>query len=149
MTRPIRAIAAVLALATGLAAGAANADYIARNGMRAVGNPERAGYFEVFQRALAGPADYWCAAGAYVRYAAGQHNTTRIYVVRGLGPSQVRSGRSAVVFSFVKYDDIPDLSDADQGYSVSVKRPGYNLSAAHGTAFCDDSVKMFRRHGFF
>ena len=138
-----------VAILAGCAATAARADFIARNGMTAAGNPARAGYFEVFQRALAGPSDYWCAAGEYARYGVGEHNTTRVYVVRGPGPSQVRPGRTSVIYSFVKYDDIPDLSEADKGYSVSVARPGYNLSAAHGTAFCRDSVRRFRRFGFW
>jgi hypothetical protein len=144
----MKAHIAIFATVLSLAAGAAQADYLARNGMIAVGNPARAGYVEVFQRALAGPSDYWCAAGEYVRNAAHQPGTTRMYIVRGLGPSQVRRGRSAVVFSFVKYDDIPTMSDAEKGYSVSDSKPGYNLSAGHATAFCSDSLKKFRRYGF-
>ena len=144
----MRVLLTTLICATCLATAAA-ADFLARNGMRAAANPARAGYFEVFQRALAGPSDYWCAAGEYVRYGVKEHNTTRVYVVRGPAPSQVRPGRTSVLYSFVKYDDIPDMSDAEKGYSVSITKPGYHLSAAHGTAFCQASVRRFRRMGFW
>ncbi|NDR59603.1 hypothetical protein [Aliiruegeria sabulilitoris] len=134
-------------LAAALVASPASADFRARNWMLAAPNPTRAGYFEVFQKATAGPSDYWCAAGEFVRYGMRAHNTTRIYVVRGLGPSQARKGRHAVLFSYVKYDDIPDLSDKEKGYSVSISKPGYHLSAAHGSSFCRKSLQDFRMRG--
>lgn len=143
-------LAAVIAAAIlSLAATASSADYWARNNMFAVGNPDRPGYFEVFQKATAGPSDYWCAAGEYVRWGVNQRNTTRIYVVRGIGPSLVRAGRNSVIFSFVPYDEIPQLSDAEKGYSVSISKPGYNLSAGHGTAFCQQSIRRFVQKGLF
>ncbi|SDK30771.1 hypothetical protein [Aliiruegeria lutimaris] len=128
-------------------ASSASADFVARNWMKAAPNPTRAGYFEVFQKATAGPSDYWCAAGEFVRYGLREHNTTRIYVVRGLGPSQARKGRHSVLFSYVKYDNIPDLSDKEKGYSVSISKPGYHLSAAHGSSFCRKSLQDFRKRG--
>lgn len=148
MSKPI-AILITWAFVFGVVASTAHADYWARNRMIAVGNPDRPGVFEVFQKATAGATDYFCAAGEYTRYSAHQHNTTRIYVVRGLGPSEVRPGRHSVIFSYVKYDDIPDMSDAEKGYSVSIKKPGYNLSAGHSTAFCQASVRRFARRGLF
>ena len=35
------------------------------------------------------------------------------------------------------------------GYSVSIDKPGYNLSAGHSTAFCRASIRRFRGRGFF
>ncbi|MFV0334114.1 MAG: hypothetical protein ACK5JR_08610 [Tropicimonas sp.] len=137
----------VLALWLSVTATVAEADYLARNRMIAAGIPAKAGFFEVFQRATAGPPDYFCVAGEYVRYGLRLTASTDIYVVRGMGPSVTRPGRRSVVFSYVKYDDIPDMSAAEKGYSVSISRPGYFLSAGHSAAFCDASRRRFRRSG--
>ncbi len=148
----MRKTVAGLMLATLLSTGfatAANADYWARNRMRAADVPGQPGLFEVFQKATAGAPDYWCVAGEYTRYQLHQHNTTRIYLVRGLGPSLAWPGRKAVLFSYVKRDDLPDLSVAEKGYSVSIRKPGYHLSAGHSSAFCAKSVRRFMRRGLY
>lgn len=129
-------------------ASSANADYWARNRMRVAPIHDRAGYFEVFQFATAGSSDYWCAAGDFTWRGAGLHNTTRIYLVRKMGPSLSRPGRRSVVFSFVPYDDIPIMTEEEMGYSLSISRPGYNLSAGTGHSYCRKSLRKFRSRGF-
>lgn len=140
-------LAWLLALATGLSASMAEAEFLARNRMSANPIPAKAGLFEVFQRATAGAPDYFCVAGEYVRFGKRLHASTDIYVLRGPGPSVTRPGRRSVIFSYVKYDDILDMTEGERGYSVSVSRPGYFLSAGHAAAFCEDSRRRFRRSG--
>ncbi len=149
MNRTARQVAFLAVVGTLVSTVVAHADFRARNRMIAVANPTRAGVFEVFQRATAGASDYWCTAGEYVRYSVGKTNTTRIYVVRGLGPSDARPGRTSVMFSYVPYDDVLPPEGSQQGYSVSVDKKGYNLSAGHGTAFCQQSVRRFQKRGLF
>lgn len=137
--------AALLALAMSLAAGAAQANFWASNRMEAAGIPAKAGYFEVFRLVGASARDYYCVAGEYIRYGKHLPASTDIYVVRGPGPSVTRPGRHSVIFSHVKYDDIPDVSEAEKGYSVSVSWPGFYLSAGHGAGYCNDSRRRFFR----
>lgn len=143
----MKPITGILALAVCLSGSVAQADYWARNRMAAATVPLRAGYFEVLQKATARPKDYFCAAGEYVRYGERLSNTLDIYVVRGLGPSITHPRRHSVIFSYVRYDDIPVMSAAEKGYSVTVSRPGFFLSAGHASAFCKSSVRWFRRNG--
>ncbi|PRY26036.1 hypothetical protein CLV78_101129 [Aliiruegeria haliotis] len=141
-----------LALVALLCLGATSAVarmYWAENRMQAEANPARDGVFEVFQKATAGPSDYWCAAGDFVRWKKGQAGATRVYVMRGMGPSEVRPGRTSVIFTYVKYPEVAELSAAEQGYSVSISKVGYNLRASHGYAMCRDSIQRFRGRGLF
>lgn len=63
-------------------------------------------------------------------------------------PGLLRPCRNAVPFSFVRDEENPVMSEAAKGYSVSISRPGYNLGAGHGSAFCQESVRRFCRSGF-
>lgn len=91
-------LAVALAAALTLPAFAADGLFRAKNKMQ-VG--ERAdGVIEVggFPR-YAGLEDYWCAAGDYLYRAKRTPWQTKIYVVRGIGPSQVTGYRDAVLFT--------------------------------------------------
>lgn len=117
---------------------------LAYNGMTTRSNPDKPGVFEVFQYARAGAPDYWCAAGDHVVRYMGQPQNTRIYVVRGLGPSQMVRGRRSVIFTIVPYGDLVELSQQDFGYSMTVDKPGYNHRAAHGRIQCRDSRRWLK-----
>ncbi|MDT0682838.1 hypothetical protein RM543_09085 [Roseicyclus sp. F158] len=139
----------LLAAAFSLLAAPASADYIAYNRMIAAEDPTRAGVIEVYQKAGAGPVDYWCAAGDYARRAMGRDGSDRLYLLRPLGQSNAAPRRSSVAFTIVPYPEVDGGSRPGDGgsYSVPLDVVGYNLRTLHARAFCPDSLKRFRRLG--
>lgn len=102
--------------------------------------------FEVIGRPGSGAADYWCAAGDYVRHALRDKATRRIYIWRAIGPSVIQSGRRAVHFSLTA----PENASTSPGYSLSVKAVGDNLTAAAAFQYClgDDRFDPFLPRGW-
>jgi hypothetical protein len=94
--------------------------------------PVSEGVFEVVGRPGSGAVDYWCAAGDFsisqVRTKANQ----RVYVWKAIGPSVNRPGKKAVQFAYGP----PEGGDTSDSYSVSVKRPGENMSASFAKQYC-------------
>lgn len=101
------------------------------------------GVFEVHRKALAGPGDYWCAAGDFTKRFLRMPGNTRIYVLRGPGPALTWPGRRSVIFTVVETPRIADAAQQDFGYTLSVDKVGYNQIAAHGWAGCRDSRLKF------
>lgn len=117
----------------------------ARNTMQVAPDPARPNTAAVISRAQAGPSDFWCAAGDYAIRRLGASPTDRVYILRGLGPSPVSFGRSAVTFTT---DPPPDLVNGprpgpEAGYGLSLDTPGFNLRAAQARGYCPDSLKKF------
>jgi hypothetical protein len=100
--------------------------------------------FEVLQYPRAWNTDYWCAAGDFVFRGLDLPPTTRIYLVRGPGPSRVHPGRKSAIFTMAPDAALAELGSQDQGYSLSITKAGYNLTAAHGRMKCRDSLRNLR-----
>jgi len=92
------------------------------------------GVYEVVSEPGSGPVQFWCAIADYAlrqdRVAANQ----RIYVHEPVGPSVNKPGYKAVRFSYVA----PAGADTSKSWSISVDRPGKNLSAAAAVQYCRD-----------
>lgn len=130
-------LAALLCLSAAMSGGrpAVAADYAAWNTMRVRADPERAGRFVVLRRALAGPADYWCAAGDYAVRRLDVPVTGRVYVV-----GRVTGG---VLFTVVASDDVAGGRRPGEGgkFGLSLTETGFNLRAAHARLYCPDSLR--------
>ena len=88
--------------------------------------------WEVLNEPGAGPRQYWCATGEWARRVLNVPVVTRIYIHRGLGPSDIAPGRSGVQFSL----EPPPGADTSTSYSLSIRRPGENISAAQALDYC-------------
>ena len=87
---------------------------------------------EVIGGAGSGPAQYWCGAGDYFRRVKGIGGAQRIYIWRGVGPSETQAGRAAVQFALTA----PDGADTSTSYTLSMKRAGDNMSAGLAQQYC-------------
>jgi hypothetical protein len=94
--------------------------------------PVSQGVWEVVGRPGSGAQDYWCAFGDFatqtMRLSAGQ----RLYMWRGIGPSVNRSGYKAIQFSL----EPPPGADTSTPITLSMDRPGDNLSRAAARQYC-------------
>lgn len=130
----MRALSAIVLLA--LSAPAAQA-FTAINGLTVT--PVQGG-FEVVSRGSDGPRQIWCAAGEFARQARGAGGNDRLFIQSGYGPSLSEPGKRGVVFTL---RPSPALADGprpgtDGNYSVSMRKPGFNLLTAHAEQFCAD-----------
>ncbi len=123
-----------LALGLGIAPGMTLAQWRATN--RSEVFPLSKGVFEVVNRSSSRTQDYWCAAGDYAITQLRTAATQRIYVVVPLGPSRSRPGKKGVQFALSP----PPEGPAPDSYSLSVKRPGENLTAASARNYCYDDM---------
>ncbi|MFK7752811.1 MAG: hypothetical protein AB8B51_09690 [Sedimentitalea sp.] len=100
------------------------------------------GVFEVVSRVGAGPSDYWCGAGDYVRRSIGAASNQRIYLYKAIGPSVARPGKKAVQFALSP----PPGGAIEPGLTLSVTATGDRLSAAFAHQYCygDDPFDPFR-----
>lgn len=94
--------------------------------------PLGGGVYEVVGRVGSGAADYWCGIGDFARVVLDVPAVQRIYVWRPVGPSAVRPGRKAVHFALSP----PPGAETSSGYSLTVRQPGENLSAALARQYC-------------
>ncbi|MGJ8544883.1 MAG: hypothetical protein ACSHWZ_05515 [Sulfitobacter sp.] len=95
------------------------------------------GDFEVIEAHGAGPRGIWCAAADFAQKRLGLPGSERIYVKQARGPSVSGVGRNGVIFTA----DVARLSvPAEQSYSLSVRREGMGLPAAHAQQFCIDYI---------
>lgn len=99
--------------------------------------------FEVVYYIASGPREFWCAAGDYAISQLRAKGNERIYIWRGIGPSESRPGKKAVQFSFTP----PEGVDLNPGISLSVKAVGDNMRAAMALQYCygDDPFDRFHR----
>ncbi len=126
------------------------ASYRAFNTMDVLTHPTRADTMIVLSRALAGPKDFWCAAGDYADRYLGVRVTDRIYVL-GSGPSPDQRGRTAVTFTTDPPEELRDGPRAGDGgnYSLRLKEPGFNVQAAQARSFCVESRRRLSGFGHF
>lgn len=118
--------------------------WVAYNDMTTANDPSRAGVLEVFHYPRAWNIDYWCAAGDHVFRYMGLPQGTRIYLVRGPGPSRIQPGRKSAIFTVAPDEELVAAGEDRPGYSLSITKPGFNLTAAHGRARCRDSLRNLR-----
>ena len=97
-------------------------------------HPVSEGVWEVLNGIGSGPRDYWCAIGDFALRQLRTPVAQRIYIWKGLGPAETQSGRKSVQFSLTP----PAGADTSHSYSVSMRRPGYNLRAVTAQHFCRD-----------
>lgn len=108
--------------------------------------PISKGVFAVLNENSSGAADYWCAAGDYTRRQLRIPSAQKIYIWRGIGPSETHPGKKSVQFSLTP----PEKSDPSPGYSLSVKAVGDSLTSAAAYQYClgDGLYDPFRPRGF-
>ena len=122
--------ASLAALAVVLVATPAISGFRAPGGVEV--NPLGPRSFETVGRTAASPREYWCAAADYAHRALGAAWTDRIYVVRGLGPSQTTGRRSAVQFSL----DPVAGSGGDSGVVASPLQVGDSMLVQRARIEC-------------
>ncbi len=129
----------VSAIALALATAQAQA-FTAINGLTVTPVP---GGFEVVTRGSDGPRQIWCAAGEYARKAKGAGGNDRLYIRTGYGVSRSEPGKRGVVFTLRPGARLADgpRPGSDGNYSVSMRRPGFNLRTAHAEQFCADTFE--------
>lgn len=98
------------------------------------------GVFEVVGRIGDGAADYWCGAGDYASRYLRAAAVERLYIWKGIGPSQSAPGKKAVQFAF----RAPEGSNTTPGLSLSVKAVGDNMTVSSAIQYCFDRIKFER-----
>ena len=88
--------------------------------------------FEVLNEVGSGGVDYWCGAGDFARQVMGTAAAQRIYIWRGIGPSETRAGRKSVQFSLTA----PQGADTTPGLTLSIKHVGDNMTSALAYQYC-------------
>ena len=96
--------------------------------------------FEVLNHPGAGPAMFWCAAGAYAFHELGLGPNKRVYLVQGRAASVTRSGWTAVTFTTdPTHPVVAQLPDGGRGDLVlSLSKKGYALSVDSARQYCFD-----------
>ena len=87
--------------------------------------------FEVVGKSYFRAREYWCEAALHAR---AQGSEGRIYLVRGLGPSELRPGRRAAVFTLDP--QAAGITPARPQTEVSLAVPGDNMSVTMGRSLC-------------
>jgi hypothetical protein len=131
MKKPISHLA--IALAVAIAPGGAGAvpAFVKQDVV-----PLNENVFEVTGRVGATPGDYWCGAADFAQRYLDAGATDRIYIWRGLGPSQSKPGKTSVQFSFSP----PAGAQVAPGYSLSVKTAGDSLTTSAAIQYCFDLI---------
>lgn len=107
--------------------------FTGRRGTRV--NPIATIGFEVIARTAGSSADYWCGAGEYAHRVVNAPWTTRIYVLRGRGPSVTTGRRSAVQFTLDPA--AAGVVPQPQGLIVDLLAPGYSMQVQLAVTYCE------------
>ena len=127
----------LVTISLGLAMAAPASAYRAINGLTVL-PAGQSGQFEVISSLGAGPQQMWCAAAKYARHGLHVAPNSRIFIANVLSPSASVQGRKSVIFTVspnAEQSNGPRPGE-DGNYSVSLKKPGFNLSLAHAESFC-------------
>ena len=95
--------------------------------------------FEVVEEHGAGPRQIWCAAAEHARDAARLPTAQRLYIARGLAPSELAGGRKTVRFS-----PTPVAAEGprqDGPLTITLRDVGASLSIGHALSYCDDRIE--------
>lgn len=114
--------------------------FSARNNLK-VAAVDRA-VFEVVGRPGSGAREFWCAAGDYL-IRSGTASNTRLYLVRGRGPSVSQPGKKAV--QFTTDPAAAGVTPTEPGLVLNVSQVGDNLSAAAAHEYCFASISKSLR----
>ncbi|HSG57543.1 MAG TPA: hypothetical protein VLA45_18985 [Paracoccaceae bacterium] len=100
--------------------------------------------FEVVEEHGAGPRQIWCAAAEHARDVLRIPTAQRLYIARGLAPSDLADGRKTVRFS-----PAPVAAEGprrDGQYTITLRDVGASLSIGHALSYCDDRIEdLFHR----
>lgn len=88
--------------------------------------------FEVVALVGSSAADFWCGAGDYTYAYKQMPGVQRIYIWRGLGPSETRPGKKSVQFAYAP----PPGADTSPTMALSYDDVGDNLRAAMAQQYC-------------
>ncbi|MBK0326913.1 hypothetical protein I5535_06345 [Rhodobacteraceae bacterium F11138] len=127
-----------MALLTGMAMlqpVLANA-FTARNGARV--NPVNAAVFEVVPRGGGGGGLYWCGAADYAQRALKAPWQARVYIARGLGPSETTNRRSAAQFTLDP--QTAGVTPSAPSLSINALKVGDSMTVQQGFAYCQKQV---------
>lgn len=94
--------------------------------------PVQEGVWEVVSRVGSSPQDYWCGIGDFAIRELRTGAAQRIYIWEGVGPSVNRPQKRSVKFALTP----PPGADTSSSYSLSIKRPGENISANLARSYC-------------
>jgi hypothetical protein len=95
--------------------------------------------FEVVEEYGAGPRQIWCAAAEHARDAARLPTAQRLYIARGLAPSDLAGGRKTVRFS--PNPVTPEGPPQDGPLTITLRDVGASLSIGHALSYCDDRIE--------
>lgn len=104
-------------------------------------NPVPGGHeFEVLTHPGAGPAMFWCAAGAYAQRDLGLGPLARVYLVQGRAPSVTKQGWQAVTFTADPAHPVVAMlpGGGASDLALSLTKPGYALSTDSARQYCFD-----------
>lgn len=99
--------------------------------------PLKGDRFEVIEARGEGPRGIWCAAADYAADRLGMSRSTRVYILRGRGPSVGAAGRKSVVFT-TNPAILPQ--GPSQSVSLSTSQVGVGLPVNHARQFCRDYI---------
>lgn len=95
--------------------------------------------FEVLNRPGTGPSLFWCGAGTHAVRKLGLGMMDRIYLVQGRAPSVTRPGETAVTFTVDPHHPVVGKHQ-DEGWSLSITDPGFNLSVGSARQYCYEKM---------
>ncbi|MDX2483653.1 MAG: hypothetical protein QNK42_08325 [Pseudodonghicola sp.] len=98
-------------------------------------NPVDAAVFEVIAPTAAPGGDYWCGAADYARRVLGADWSTRVYIVRGRGPSVTTQRRTAVQFTV--QPEVAGVQPIAPVFVMNMMKPGDNMSVTQALSYCD------------
>lgn len=112
--------------------------FLAQNDLQVIADPANPGQFEVLTEGGNGGPDYWCSAGDYAQRRLGAGATTRVFLVKPYGRSQIRSSRNSVGYSINPSAGVLNQSALNSGrITMSMNKIGENYTTAHARNVCD------------
>ncbi|WP_204114859.1 hypothetical protein [Shimia biformata] len=101
------------------------------------------GTFEVLIPAERDPSETWCAAGDHALRYLDAARTSRVFLVRGVGPSTTTAGRNAVTFSLDQPADVVPVRGIfdPSNLFLTLRREGASLSVSHTQNLCPPNTR--------
>jgi len=120
-----------------VAASSAAAQSFARDVIVVPVNGTGGNTFEVVERPLIGPTQFWCAAGIYAKRKLGVQRGN-IYIANAYGPAKTAKGGRGVTFST---DEVPG---AFTNFTLNYRQQGLTKSVGAALAFCEtqDGIRV-------
>ncbi|EBA16648.1 hypothetical protein RSK20926_02549 [Roseobacter sp. SK209-2-6] len=104
-------------------------------------NPVGSGLFEVVPKAGGIGRDYWCAAADYAQRELKAPWSAKLYVARGLGPSETTRRKSAAQFTL----DAQQAAAGSAGgfHNINSLKPGESMKVSQAFSYCHQLQTTF------